>query len=149
MDVILLDKVDNLGGLGELVSVKPGYGRNYLIPEGKAIAATDENRAEFEAKRAKLEKAAAEALATAQARSEALAKSVVSIARQAGEEGKLFGSVGTADVADAFTETGIELQKHEVRLPDGPLRHTGEFEIDVHLHPEVNVTVKVGIVAEE
>jgi len=149
MDVILLDKVENLGGLGDVVSVRPGYGRNYLIPGGRAIPATDANRKIFDERRAELEKAAAEALAVAERRRDAIQElAVISIAQRAGEEGKLFGSVGTTDIATAVTAAGVELHKHEVRLPTGVLRQTGNYDIDVHLHPEVNATVKIEIVAE-
>jgi large subunit ribosomal protein L9 len=149
MKVILLDKVENLGGLGDLVTVKPGYGRNYLIPTGKATPATPANLKAFEARRAELERIAAENLAAAQARAERLAGLSVSIARKTGEEGKLFGSVGTADIAEAITQAGVEVQKQEVRLPEGQLRHTGAFAIELHLHPEVNVEVGIEIVPEQ
>jgi len=149
MDVILLDKVENLGGLGDVVSVKPGYGRNFLIPGGRAIPATEANRKVFDERRAELEKAAAESLAVAERRREAIQElAVISIAQRAGEEGKLFGSVGTSDIATAVTAAGIELHKHEVRLPTGVLRQTGSYEVDVHLHPEINATVNIEIVAE-
>lgn len=148
MEVILLEKVDNLGNLGDLVNVKPGYGRNYLIPKGKAASATPENRAKFETRRAELEHAATDLLASAEARRTALEALEVSITRMAGEEGKLFGSVGTADIAEAFTQQGVELKKQEVRLPEGVFRQTGEYLVDVHLHPEVNIQVKVVIAAE-
>ncbi len=149
MEVILLNKVENLGNLGDVVKVRPGYGRNYLIPSGKAVPATEENRKLFDERRAELEKAAAEALAAAEARREALSELVVTISHKAGEEGRLFGSVGTADIAAAVNEAGVQLEKQEVRLPGGPLRQTGEYEIELHLHPEVNVTIKVNVVAEE
>ncbi len=149
MEVILLNKVENLGNLGDVVKVRPGYGRNYLIPSGKAVPATEENRKLFDERRAELEKAAAEALAAAEARREALSELVVTIRHKAGEEGRLFGSVGTADIAAAVNEAGVQLEKQEVRLPGGPLRQTGEYEIELHLHPEVNVTIKVNVVAEE
>ena len=148
MDVILLEKVENLGSLGDKVAVKPGYGRNYLIPSGKAAAATARNLVKFEERRAELEKVGAESLATAKARADALQNLAVVIASKAGEEGKLFGSVGTADISQAFTEAGVAVGKHELRLPNGPLRHIGEHEITVHLHTDVNVQVKVAIAAE-
>lgn len=149
MEVILLEKVENLGSLGDKVSVKPGYGRNYLIPSGKAAAATARNLVKFEERRAELEKASAEALAAAQARADALQKlEVVTIASKSGEEGKLFGSVGTADISQALAAAGVAVDKHELRLPNGPLRHTGEHEITVHLHTDVNVQVKINITAE-
>ncbi len=150
MEVILLEKVENLGNLGDKVAVKPGYGRNYLIPSGKAAAATVRNLVKFEERRAELEKASAEALLAAQARAEALRSlAMITINSKAGEEGKLFGSVGTADISQGFTEAGVAVGKHELRLPNGPLRHLGEHEITVHLHTDVNVTVKIVVVAEE
>ena len=150
MDVILLEKVDNLGNLGDKVSVKPGYGRNFLIPSGKAVAATESNVAEFEARRAELEKQAAEALAAAEARKARIeALSAVTITRKAGEEGRLFGSVGTADIAEAVVAAGAELEKREVRLPAGPFHVTGEFEVQVHLHSDVDAVVQIAIVAAE
>ena len=149
MEVILLEKVHKLGNLGDQVKVKPGYGRNYLIPSGKAVSATAENIAKFDARRAELEKQQQEALATASARAEKLNVVSVTIARKAGAEGKLFGSVGTIDIADAVTAAGTELAKHEIRLPEGPIRSTGEFEIDIQLHADVSATIKVIVVAEE
>lgn len=149
MEVILLEKVENLGGLGDKVSVKSGYGRNYLIPGGKATAATAENIAAFEERRAELEKAAAELLATAEARRDKLQDVIVTIASKAGDEGKLFGSVGTVDIASAVTSAGVDVEKREVRLPAGPIRNTGEYNIDLHLHTDVNASVKVIVVAEE
>ncbi len=149
MEVILLSKVENLGNIGDLVNVKPGYGRNYLIPQGKATVANEENRARFEERRAELEKAAADLLASAQGRAEGLAEMRLTIACKAGEEGKLFGSVGTADIAEAITAQGVEVVKSEVRLPEGTIRELGEFSIELHLHPEVNATVALEIVAEE
>ena len=148
MEVILLDKVTGLGELGDKVVVKSGYGRNYLIPGGKAVPATKENLEEFEKRRAELEKEAAANLAAANARKDALEKldSLV-IERKAGDEGKLFGSVGTADVARACTDAGVEVKKSEVRLPDGPMRAVGDFDVVLHLHPDVNATVTVTVVA--
>jgi len=149
MDVILLDKVENLGNLGDVVTVKPGYGRNFLIPAGRAIPATENNRKVFDERRAELEKASADALTAAEARCNAIQElAVISIAQRAGDEGKLFGSVGTADIATAVTTAGVELHKHEVRMPNGALRQTGSYDVDVQLHPEVNTTVKIEIVAE-
>ena len=149
MDVVLLEKIDNLGGLGEKVSVKSGYGRNYLIPQGKAVVATKENVAEFEARRAELEKQAAEALAAAEARKARIeALTGVTIGRKAGDEGRLFGSVGTSDIAAAVTTAGVEVVKREVRLPNGPLNTTGEFEIELHLHTDVDVLLRLAVVAE-
>jgi large subunit ribosomal protein L9 len=149
MQVILLENIVNLGGLGDTVDVKPGYGRNFLIPKGKAVPATRENVAEFEARRAELEKAAAEALVAAQGRGERLAAiESVTITANAGEEGKLFGSIGTRDIADAIVAAGCEIEKTEVRLPEGALRETGEYVIAVQLHPEVMVEVAVAVVPE-
>jgi large subunit ribosomal protein L9 len=148
MEVILLEKIDNLGAMGDRVTVKPGYGRNFLIPQGKAAPATAENVAAFEARRAELEKAAAEALAGAEARREQLADMTVTLKAKAGEEGKLFGSVGTADIAHAFEAAGVPVERHEIRLPEGAFRQTGEHEVQLHLHTDVNVTVKVFIEAE-
>lgn len=149
MDVILLEKVHNLGNLGDKVAVRPGYGRNYLIPRGKAAPATALNLKKFEARRAELEKAANEALAAAEQRAEALrALGKVTLTSKAGEEGKLFGSVGTVDIAEAITQAGVKLEKQEVRLPAGPLRMVGECEITIHLHPDVNVQITVVIAPE-
>lgn len=148
MEVILLEKVRNLGNLGEKVKVRSGYGRNFLIPNGKAVMATAANLAKFESRRAELEKSAAEAVAAAQARAEKLASlGSVTITANAGEEGKLFGSVGTADIADAITKAGVEVTKAEVKMPEGALRHTGEFSIDVVLHSDVTQAVTVIVVA--
>ncbi|MET0101212.1 MAG: 50S ribosomal protein L9 [Sedimenticola sp.] len=149
MDVILLEKVDNLGGLGDKVSVKPGYGRNFLIPGGKAVAATKANVEEFEARRAELEKQAAEVLAAAEVRKSAIEELSVTVARKAGDEGRLFGSVGTADIASAVTEAGVELAKREVRLPEGPFHTTGEYEVQLHLHTDVDATLKLTVAAAE
>lgn len=149
MQVILLETVQNLGGLGETVKVKSGYARNYLFPQGMAAPATPANIAEFEARRAELEKQEAAARAEAQARAEALAGMAVSVARKAAEEGKLYGSVSTQDIAEAVAAAGVEIAKHEVRLPEGPLRELGEFEIDVHLYTDVDATITVQVVAEE
>lgn len=149
MDVILLDKVENLGDLGDKISVRPGYARNYLIPSGKAKYATKENIAEFETRRAELEKAAAKSLLAAQDRAAKLADLEVTIPAHAGNEGKLFGSVGTAEIAEAISATGVEVLKKEVRLPEGALRSTGEFDIAIHLHSDVDTEVKVVVVAEE
>ncbi|HEB92602.1 MAG TPA: 50S ribosomal protein L9 [Gammaproteobacteria bacterium] len=148
MNVILLEKVNNLGDLGEQVNVKAGYGRNFLIPQGKAVSATADNVAKFEARRAELEKTAAEKLTAAEARKGALDKLTVTIAQKAGEEGKLFGSVGTTDIANAITEAGVDVSKSEIRLPEGALRHIGEFEIDVEFHTDVIATIALEIVPE-
>jgi large subunit ribosomal protein L9 len=148
MEVILLEKVSNLGSLGDKVKVNAGYGRNYLLPFGKAVPATEANVAEFEARRADLEKAAAEALAAAQMRGEQLSTLSVTITSKAGDEGKLFGSIGTRDIADALSSAGVAVNKSEVRLPNGVLREVGEYEIDVQVHSEVTATVKVIVAAE-
>ena len=148
MEVILLEKIDNLGNLGERVKVKAGYGRNYLLPQGKAAPATAENIAESEARRAELEKAAAESLAAAEARRDSLTDMVITIAAKAGEEGKLFGSIGTSDIAEAINAAGVEVDRHEVRLPSGAFRQTGEYDVDLHLHTDVNATVKL-VIEEE
>ena len=148
MEVILLERIKNLGSLGAKVNVKPGYGRNFLIPQGKAVPATEKNVAEFEARRAELEARAGAALADAQARAERIGALAVVIAAKAGDEGKLFGSVGTRDIADAITKLGEAVDKSEVRLPNGALRSTGDFDIDLQLHGEVTVAVKVTVVAE-
>ncbi len=150
MEIILLEKITNLGGLGDQVKVANGYGRNYLIPQGKAVPATAENIAEFEARRAELEKHASDALVAAQAKGRELELLTVEIERKAGDEGKLFGSVGTRDIAEALTEkVDFEVKKSEVRLPDGALRLVGEYDIDVNLHTDVTCVVKVHVVAEE
>ena len=149
MEVILLEKVHKLGNLGDQVKVKPGYGRNYLIPSGKAVSATTDNIAKFDARRAELEKQQQEVLALANSRSEKLSVVSITIARKAGSEGKLFGSVGTIDIAEMVTDSGVELAKHEIRLPEGPIRTTGEYDIDVHLHADVTTTIKVIVVPEE
>jgi large subunit ribosomal protein L9 len=149
MEVILLEKVANLGNLGDKVTVKPGYGRNYLLPSGKAASATEENIAAFEARRAELEKAAADALAAAEARKAALDGVSVTITAKSGGEGKLFGSVGNIDIANALSGDDVEVQKSEVRLPEGPFRTTGEFEVDLQLHSDVTATVKVIVEGED
>jgi large subunit ribosomal protein L9 len=148
MDVILLEKVDNLGNLGDKVAVRSGYGSNFLIPTGRAVAATAENLKAFEARRAELEKQAAERLAAATARKEKLDGLAITIKHRAGDEGKLFGSVGTSDIADAVEGLGIALEKSEIRLPQGALRVTGEHDVTVHLHADVNATLKVNVVGE-
>ena len=149
MDIILLQKVDNLGDLGDKVHVKNGYGRNFLIPSGKAVPATAENLKAFEARRAELEKEAAEKLAAAEARKAKLDGLELTINCKAGEEGRLFGSIGTSDIAKAVNEAGHELEKREVMLPNGAFRVTGDYEVDLHLHADVNATVKLALVAEE
>ncbi|MCV6611329.1 MAG: 50S ribosomal protein L9 [Amphritea sp.] len=148
MEVILLEKIGKLGSLGDKVTVKGGYGRNYLIPFGKAVPATASNLEAFEARRAELEAAAADKLSAAEARAEQLNEIELSIVAKAGDEGKLFGSIGTNDIAEAISAAGIEVAKSEVRLPEGALRHTGEFEVTIQLHPEVSATVGIIVVGE-
>ena len=148
MQVILLEKIKGLGALGTKVDVKPGFGRNFLIPQGKALPATAKNLANFEVRRAELERQEAEVLAAANARAAALAELVVTIASKAGDEGKLFGSIGNRDIAEAATAAGVAVDKTEVRLPDGPLRTTGEFEVAVYVHSDVAATLKLVITAE-
>lgn len=147
MDVILLERVSGLGNLGDKVKVKAGYGRNFLIPYGKAVSATPDNVAQFEERRAELEAAAAAKKAEAEARAAKLEGMTVTIACNAGDEGKLFGSIGTRDIADAVTAAGVEVSKAEVRLPEGALRTTGEFEIALHLHSDVDASVTLTIEA--
>jgi large subunit ribosomal protein L9 len=149
MEVILLQKVDNVGGIGDLVRVKSGYARNYLIPHGKATLATAENKAKFESRRAELEAKAAAELAAAQERAKKLEGLTLKIEMQAGAEGKLFGSVGTVDIAEEIGKRGIEIERSEIRLPDGPLRSVGDHQIELHLHADVNVALKVVIEAVE
>ena len=148
MEIILLEKIANLGVLGDRVKVKPGYARNFLIPKGKATTATAANLARFEARRAELERIAAEALAKAKARAEQLAELIVTLSVKTGSEGRLFGSVGAADIANAVSAAGIELQKQEVRLPTGSIRQIGEYDVDLHLHGEVKTQIRVNIIAE-
>lgn len=148
MQVILLEKVANLGSLGDIVKVKDGYGRNFLIPQGKAKRATEANKAEFAARRAELEKQQAAILAAAQARAEKLANFVVSIAQKAGVDGRLFGSVTNFDIAEAITAKGVEVVKAEVRLPNGPLKAIGDYTITMALHHDVTADVIVNVVAE-
>ena len=148
MQLILLQKVVNLGGLGDKVTVKPGYGRNFLIPYGKAVPATAANLAAFEAKRAEYEAKNAAVLADAESRKTALEGAEVTITANASTEGKLFGSVGTRDIAEALTKAGHKVEKSEVVLGEGPFRRTGEFEVTIHLHADVETKVKVHVVAE-
>ena len=149
MELILLQKVKNLGNLGDKVRVKPGYGRNFLVPQGKAVAATATNLAEFEKRRSEYESKANSILSAAETRKAALDGASVTIKANASPEGKLFGSVGPRDVADAFSAAGHPLEKSEVVMGDGPIRHTGEFEVHVHLHADVDTLVKVVIAADE
>ncbi|AZZ96769.1 50S ribosomal protein L9 [Pseudoalteromonas rubra] len=149
MQVILLDKIANLGGLGDQVSVKSGFARNFLFPKGKAVPATKANIETFEARRAELEAKIAEELVAAQARAEKLeALAEVTLVSKAGDEGKLFGSIGTRDIADAITAVGLEVAKSEVRLPTGTIRETGEFDVSIQLHTDVTTAIKVIVIAE-
>jgi large subunit ribosomal protein L9 len=149
MELILLQKVANLGNIGDRVKVKSGYGRNFLLPKGKATLATAENVARFEARRAELERVANEELYRAQQRAAAIKDFKLNIIAKAGSEGKLFGSVGTADIAEAATAAGHAVARSEVRLPGGPLRAVGEHQVQLHLHADVEVELPVIIVAEE
>ena len=149
MNVILLENVENLGGIGDLVKVKPGYGRNFLLPQGKAALATDANMKAIEARRAELEKAAAEEVAKAKTRAKAINGVEVVIPANAGSEGKLFGSVGPIDIADALAGIQVAVERAEVRMPDGPIHELGEFVVGIHLHSEVNAEVTVRVVAAE
>lgn len=149
MDVILLEKVENLGNIGDQVKVRSGYGRNFLLPRGKATLATSSNIAIFEARRAEFEKKQAEELATAKQRAAAAGKLSLQLTAKAGTEGKLFGSLGTADIAEACTAAGVPVKRSEVRLPEGPIRTTGDHSIDLHLHSDVNATLRITVVAED
>lgn len=150
MEVILLENIENLGRLGDKVTVKAGFARNFLLPGGKAKSATAANLEAFEKQRAELEKVAAEAHAAAQARKDAIvALGDINLTAKVGSEGKLFGSIGTADIADAITAAGAAIEKREVRLPEGALRNTGEHAIDIHLYTDVDVTVTVNIIGQE
>jgi large subunit ribosomal protein L9 len=145
MQVILLEKIDNLGSIGDLVKVKSGYARNFLIPKGKATVATPDNISKFEERRAELERRAADEVNAAKARAKKLEGQAVRIRAQAGPEGKLFGSIGTVDIAEAVSALGFEVERSEVRLPEGPLRVVGDHEVELHLHSEVNVTITVAV----
>jgi len=149
MEVILLEKVANLGNIGDRVKVRSGFGRNFLLPQGKATLATATNVAKFEARRAELERAAQEQHTSAQQRAEALKDFRLTIHAKAGTEGKLFGSIGTADIAEAGTRAGHPIARSEVRLPTGPLRTVGEHSVSLHLHADIDVTLPVTIIAEE
>ncbi|MCH7833542.1 MAG: 50S ribosomal protein L9 [Proteobacteria bacterium] len=149
MNVILLDNVENLGHIGDLVKVKSGYGRNYLLPQGKAALATPANMKAIEIRRAELEKTAAQELTTATARAETINGMELVILANAGSEGKLFGSVGPIDIAEAFAGVQVEVQRSEVRMPDGPIHELGEFVVGIHLHSELNAEVTVRVVAAE
>jgi len=149
VQVILLQKVANLGNIGDRVKVRSGYGRNFLLPQGKATLATPENVARFEARRAELEKAAREHLESAGERATAMKDFKLVISAKAGTEGKLFGSIGTADIAEACNKAGFKIERSEVRLPSGPLRTLGDHQVTLHLHADVDVPLAVSIVAEE
>ena len=149
MQIILLEKVTNLGALGDIVKVRDGFARNYLIPQGKAKRATRENLAEFEQRRAELEKAQNEQLTTAQEKAEKLEGLAVQIAQKAGVDGKLFGSVTNADIAEALKERGFDIQKSAIRMPQGPLKNVGEHSLKVALHTDVVVTINVSVIAEQ
>jgi large subunit ribosomal protein L9 len=149
MDIILLQKVANLGNIGDRVKVKSGFGRNYLLPQGKATLATPANVAKFEERRAELERAAREHLTSATERAEAMKDFRLTLTAKAGTEGKLFGSIGTADIAEACTREGFKVSRSEVRLPGGPLRMVGDHVVHLHLHADVDVPLHVTIVAEE
>ncbi len=149
MEVILLEKVRNLGNLGEQVKVKAGFARNFLIPYGKAVTASEENRAKFEARRAELEKAQTDVLGKAQARAEKMTGYTVQITRKMSDEGKLFGSVGIRDICDAMEQAGFELERSEIHLDRGPLKEIGDHEISVSLHPEVNFKLIVSVIGEK
>lgn len=149
MNVILLDKVENLGDIGDLVTVKPGYGRNYLLPSGKASLATQANIKEFDARRAELEKQAAEELASAKARAELVQGMELVIPANVGAEGKLFGSIGPIDITDACEKVGVEIARSEVRMPEGPIHEVGDFTVGLHFHSDVNAEITVKVVAED
>lgn len=148
MEVILLEKITNLGDLGDRVRVRPGHARNYLLPQGKARRATPENIRYFEERRAELERQARERLEAARRRAEQLAGLAVTIYAKTGDEGRLFGSVSPQDVADAVTSAGVEVTRNEVQMPHGPLRETGEYEVRLHLHSDVDATIQVNVASE-
>ena len=149
MELVLLQKVKNLGNLGDKVRVKPGYGRNFLIPQGQAVPATEANVAEFEKRRAEYEAKANDVMTAAEARKATLEGATVTVKANASAEGKLFGSIGPRDIAEAFSAAGKPLNKSEVVMGEGPIRHTGEFEVQIHLHADVHTTVKVTVAADE
>mgnify|MGYP001544690617 FL=1 len=149
MNVILLENVENLGGIGDMVKVKPGYGRNFLLPQGKAALATAENIKAIEARRAELEKAAAEELAKAKARAKTIEGVEVVISANAGSEGKLFGSVGPIDIAEALSAIQVEVERAEIRMADGPIHELGDFTVGVRLHTEVDAEITVKVVAAD
>src|SRR6202034_1224839 len=149
MELILLQKVANLGNIGDRVKVKSGYGRNFLLPKGRATLATPDNVKRFEARREELEKLAREHLSSAEERATALKEYKLTITAKAGTEGKLFGSIGTSDVAEALTKAGFKIERSEVRMPNGPLRMVGDHSVGLHLHADIDVPLAVLIVAEE
>ena len=149
MNVILLDKVENLGDIGDLVTVKPGYGRNYLLPSGKASLATPANIREFEARRVEVEKQGAEELSSAKARAELVQGMELVISANVGPEGKLFGSVGPIDITEACEKVGVEIARSEVRMPDGPIHEVGDFAVGLHFHSDVNAEITVKVVGDE
>jgi large subunit ribosomal protein L9 len=149
MEVILLEKVNNVGGIGDRVKVKSGFARNYLIPQGKATLATAANIAKFEARRTELEAKAAGELSAAQQRAKKLGGQVIKIKAQSGSEGKLFGSVGTVDIAEAASKLGVAVERSEVRLHEGPLRVVGEHKVELHLHADVNAEITVIVESDE
>ena len=149
MNVILLDKVENLGAVGDLVTVKSGYGRNYLIPSGKAALATPENIKEIELRRDELEKQAAQELSNAKSRAELIKGMELIIPANVTTEGKLYGSVGPEDITNGFEKVGVEISKSEIRMPDGPIQEIGEFNIDVHLHADIDVEIKIIVVPDQ
>jgi large subunit ribosomal protein L9 len=149
MEVILFEKIDRLGDIGDLVNVKAGFARNFLLPQGKAKAATEANKAEIESRRAEFEKMAAGALADAEKRRDQIEALAVTITAKSGTEGKLFGSIGNIDIAAAITDAGVEVAKRDVRLPEGPIRQAGEYEITLHLHTDVDAVARITIIGEE
>ena len=149
MQVILLERVAKLGQMGDVVDVKPGFARNFLIPTGKATSATPENIQRFEERRAELEAKAAELLGAAESRRDQLDGKEITISARVGDEGKLFGSVGAADIADAVAAAGVAVERREVRLPNGAFRNVGEYDVELHLHTDVDVTIKLTIEGEE
>ncbi len=149
MEVILFEKIDRLGGIGDLVNVKAGFARNFLLPQGKAKVATDANKAEIESRRAELEKLAAETLGSAEKRREQIEALAIEITARSGTEGKLFGSIGNVDIAAALSEAGVDVEKRDVRLPEGPIRQAGEYEVTLHLHTDVDAVAKITIIGEE
>ena len=148
MNVILLEKISNLGDLGDEVSVKPGFARNFLLPQGKAVTADEENRTVFEERRVELEAVANEKLAEANLRAEQLTDKELTISVKSGEEGKLYGSVGTQNIADGLSADGVQIERSEIRMPEGVIRVLGEYEIAVQLHTDVSVQIKVNVIPE-